>query len=140
MKRNKLLLKEERLLIPEDQPGDQLEGDQQVDGPSIPDRCPMLHDIHPFLPLDISRATSTEIIVKATKVHLSEVFPIIHMSHEVNVRGPAEVVDDAVLVQGDGGEDVCLDPGDDQPQHPVQIKDSDDQEKKEEDIEDHGGE
>ena len=113
MKRYKLLLKEERFLIPEDQPGYQLEGDQQVDGPSIPDRGPMLHNIHSLLPLNVSRATSAEVVVKATKVHLSKVFSIIHVGHEVNVCGPAEVVYDTVLVKTNGWEDVCLDPGDD---------------------------
>ena len=111
MKRDKLLFKVERLLVPEDQPGDQLEGDKQVDGPSVSDRSSMLHIIHPLSFLNIGRATSPEVEIKSAKVHLSEVLSIVHVGHEVNVGGPAEVVGDALLVEVQGWKDVSLDPG-----------------------------
>ena len=111
MKRDKLLLKVETLFIPEDQPGHQLERDQHVDGLSVPNRSPMLHNIHPLYSLNISRAPSTEVKVKSSKIHLSEVLAIVHVRKVVNVSGPAEVVGDALLVEAQGGEEVRLDPG-----------------------------
>ena len=111
MQRDKLLLKVETLLIPEDQPGDQLEGDQHVDGLSVPTRSPMLHNIHPIYSLNVSRATSPEIKVKSSKIHLSEVLSIVHVGKVVDVSCPAEVVGNALLVDAQGGKEVRLDPG-----------------------------
>ena len=138
MKRDKLLLKVERLLIPEDQPGDQLEGDQHVDGLSVPNRSPMLHNIHAWYSLNISRAPSTEVKVKSSKIHLSEVLAIVHVGKVVNVGGLAEVVGDALLVEAQGGKEVRLDSGADQPKDPVEVKESNNNKKEEEEIEDHG--
>ena len=113
MKRHKLLLKVERLLIPKDQPGDKLEGDHHVDGPPVPNGSPMLHNIHLRNGLNIGGETSAEVKIKSTKVHLSEVLAIVHVGKVVNVGGPAEVVCDTLLVKAQGRENVRLDPGTD---------------------------
>ena len=111
MKRYELLLEVERPLVPIDQPGDELEGDQEVDGSPVPDGSPMLDNIHVRPGLYKSGEASSEVEIKSAKIHLSEVLAIVHMSEVVNVSGPAEVVGNTGLVQGQGGEEVGLDPG-----------------------------
>ena len=59
------------------------------------------------------------------------------MGEVVDVSGPTEVVDDTVLVKFDGQEYVRLDSGDDQPQHPIQVKHRYYNQEKEDNIEKH---
>ena len=62
----------------------------------------MLHSIHPLSLLYIGRTTSPEVEIQSAKVHLSEVFAIVHVGKVVNIGGPAEAIGDTFLVEVQG--------------------------------------
>lgn len=58
----------------------------------------MLYKVHLLLRLYVLRKTGSKVEVEPAKVHLPEVFAVVHMEEVVDVGGPTQVVHHTLLI------------------------------------------
>jgi len=134
VQRDKTLLKVERPLVPVDQTGHHFERHEGINGPPISDAGSVLNNKHLRPCLNVGRATSAEVKVKPGKVHFSEVFAVVHVEEVVEVGCPAERVDDTLITQRETWQHLAEETCQDESENPVDIKEGNDEENKNEDV------
>ena len=116
------LLEVERSVVPEEELGHVLEGNQEVYALPVLDGGSVLHHRHLGSGLDVSRETAPEVEIEPAEIHFFEVFAIVHVTKEINVCSPADPVHTSLILYSDGWQNVREKPDEDQTKHPVKVK------------------